>query len=94
MKRFVSKMVNMMREEMLFSWQGGPIILLQVGKIRFWSLYMSIDFIFHSPDNEKIGDENCLYIIVLTHCICVSVGSQILDKPLQVYHRRKNGLNN
>ncbi|XP_022638745.1 beta-galactosidase 9 isoform X1 [Vigna radiata var. radiata] len=30
MKRFVSKMVNMMREEMLFSWQGGPIILLQI----------------------------------------------------------------
>ena len=33
MKRFVSKLVNMMREEMLFSWQGGPIILLQVGKM-------------------------------------------------------------
>ncbi|KAL9325195.1 hypothetical protein ACSQ67_005840 [Phaseolus vulgaris] len=30
MKRFVSKVVNMMREEMLFSWQGGPIILLQI----------------------------------------------------------------
>ncbi|QCD83343.1 beta-galactosidase [Vigna unguiculata] len=30
MKRFVSKLVNMMREEMLFSWQGGPIILLQI----------------------------------------------------------------
>lgn len=30
MKRFVSKVVNLMREEMLFSWQGGPIILLQI----------------------------------------------------------------
>jgi hypothetical protein len=30
MKRFVSKVVNLMKEEMLFSWQGGPIILLQV----------------------------------------------------------------
>jgi len=33
MKRFVSKVVNMMREEKLFSWQGGPIILLQVGQV-------------------------------------------------------------
>ncbi|KAL2333822.1 hypothetical protein Fmac_015035 [Flemingia macrophylla] len=30
MKRFVTKVVNLMREEMLFSWQGGPIILLQI----------------------------------------------------------------
>ncbi|KAH1236768.1 Beta-galactosidase 9 [Glycine max] len=30
MKRFVSKVVNLMREERLFSWQGGPIILLQI----------------------------------------------------------------
>ncbi|CAK8578479.1 unnamed protein product [Lathyrus sativus] len=30
MKRFVSKVVDLMREEMLFSWQGGPIILLQI----------------------------------------------------------------
>ncbi|XP_057415650.1 beta-galactosidase 9 [Lotus japonicus] len=30
MKRFVSKVVNLMREEKLFSWQGGPIILLQI----------------------------------------------------------------
>ncbi|XP_058731711.1 beta-galactosidase 9 [Vicia villosa] len=30
MKRFVSKVVDLMREEKLFSWQGGPIILLQI----------------------------------------------------------------
>lgn len=30
MQRFVTKIVNLMREEMLFSWQGGPIILLQI----------------------------------------------------------------
>lgn len=30
MKQFVSKVVDLMREEKLFSWQGGPIILLQV----------------------------------------------------------------
>ncbi|PSS35673.1 Beta-galactosidase [Actinidia chinensis var. chinensis] len=30
MQRFVKKIVDLMREEMLFSWQGGPIILLQI----------------------------------------------------------------
>ncbi|KAG9447906.1 hypothetical protein H6P81_014034 [Aristolochia fimbriata] len=30
MKRFVKKIVDLMRQEMLFSWQGGPIILLQI----------------------------------------------------------------
>ncbi|KAF7837008.1 beta-galactosidase 9 [Senna tora] len=30
MKRFVTKVVNLMREEKLFSWQGGPIIMLQI----------------------------------------------------------------
>ncbi|KAA3480383.1 beta-galactosidase 9 isoform X1 [Gossypium australe] len=30
MQRFVTKIVDLMREEKLFSWQGGPIILLQV----------------------------------------------------------------
>ncbi|KAL2923335.1 Beta-galactosidase 9 [Bienertia sinuspersici] len=30
MRRFVTKIVNLMREERLFSWQGGPIILLQI----------------------------------------------------------------
>lgn len=30
MQRFVTKIVDLMREEMLFSWQGGPIIMLQV----------------------------------------------------------------
>ncbi|GAU32172.1 hypothetical protein TSUD_68430 [Trifolium subterraneum] len=30
MKRFVSKVVDLMKEEKLFSWQGGPIILLQI----------------------------------------------------------------
>ncbi|KAI7981427.1 Beta-galactosidase 9, partial [Camellia lanceoleosa] len=29
MQRFVKKIVDLMREEMLFSWQGGPIIMLQ-----------------------------------------------------------------
>nr|KJB72045.1 hypothetical protein B456_011G155500 [Gossypium raimondii] len=30
MQRFVTKIVDLMREEKLFSWQGGPIILLQI----------------------------------------------------------------
>ncbi|KAK8928579.1 Beta-galactosidase 15 [Platanthera zijinensis] len=30
MEKFVRKIVEMMKEEMLFSWQGGPIILLQI----------------------------------------------------------------
>ncbi|PON34329.1 Glycoside hydrolase [Parasponia andersonii] len=30
MQRFVKKVVDLMREEMLFSWQGGPIIMLQI----------------------------------------------------------------
>ncbi|XP_078441584.1 beta galactosidase 9 isoform X2 [Wolffia australiana] len=30
MKRFVMKIVDMMKQEMLFSWQGGPIILMQI----------------------------------------------------------------
>ncbi|KAF2288905.1 hypothetical protein GH714_022673 [Hevea brasiliensis] len=30
MQRFVKRIVDLMREEMLFSWQGGPIIMLQI----------------------------------------------------------------
>ncbi|XP_020247080.1 beta-galactosidase 15 isoform X3 [Asparagus officinalis] len=30
MKKFVKNIVNLMKQEMLFSWQGGPIILLQI----------------------------------------------------------------
>lgn len=30
MQRFVKRIVNLMREELLFSWQGGPIIMLQI----------------------------------------------------------------
>ncbi|PWA49525.1 D-galactoside/L-rhamnose binding SUEL lectin domain-containing protein [Artemisia annua] len=30
MKRFVKKIVDVMRDESLFSWQGGPIIMLQI----------------------------------------------------------------
>lgn len=30
MQRFVKKIVDLMREEKLFSWQGGPIIMLQI----------------------------------------------------------------
>uniref|UniRef100_A0A1D1XE55 Beta-galactosidase n=1 Tax=Anthurium amnicola TaxID=1678845 RepID=A0A1D1XE55_9ARAE len=30
MQRFVTKIVDLMRQEVLFSWQGGPIILLQI----------------------------------------------------------------
>ena len=30
MQRFVKKIVDLMREEMLLSWQGGPIIMFQV----------------------------------------------------------------
>ncbi|XP_057959150.1 beta-galactosidase 9 [Malania oleifera] len=30
MQRFVKMIVDLMREEMLFSWQGGPIIMLQI----------------------------------------------------------------
>lgn len=30
MEKFVRKIVSMMKEEKLFAWQGGPIILAQV----------------------------------------------------------------
>ncbi|XP_031496942.1 beta-galactosidase 9 isoform X2 [Nymphaea colorata] len=30
MERFVKKIIGLMKQEMLFSWQGGPIILLQI----------------------------------------------------------------
>ncbi|XP_050372236.1 LOW QUALITY PROTEIN: beta-galactosidase 9-like [Argentina anserina] len=30
MQKFVKKMVDLMREEELFSWQGGPVIMLQI----------------------------------------------------------------
>lgn len=30
MQRFVKKIVDLMREEMLLSWQGGPVIMMQV----------------------------------------------------------------
>lgn len=43
-----------MREEMLFSWQGGPIILLQVRReYGIWSLGLCalVDFIFHNLDD-------------------------------------------
>lgn len=36
MQRFVKKMVDLMRDEKLFSWQGGPVIMLQVVR-RFCS---------------------------------------------------------
>jgi hypothetical protein len=32
MQRFVEKIVSMMKSESLFEWQGGPIIMSQVGK--------------------------------------------------------------
>jgi hypothetical protein len=32
MQRFVEKIVSMMKSERLFEWQGGPIIMSQVGK--------------------------------------------------------------
>jgi hypothetical protein len=30
MQKFVTKIVDLMREEKLLSWQGGPIIMFQV----------------------------------------------------------------
>ena len=30
MERFVKKIVDLLRFEKLFSWQGGPVIMLQV----------------------------------------------------------------
>lgn len=38
MQRFVKKIVDLMRQEMLFSWQGGPIIMLQV----VWNFSMNM----------------------------------------------------
>ncbi|GMN62892.1 hypothetical protein TIFTF001_031971 [Ficus carica] len=39
MQRFVKKIVDLMREEKLFSWQGGPIIMLQVISSYNLSIY-------------------------------------------------------
>lgn len=38
MERFVKQIVDLMKQEMLFSWQGGPIILVQVN-----SAFMTIN---------------------------------------------------
>lgn len=35
MERYVKKIVDLMIAESLFSWQGGPIILLQVYEISY-----------------------------------------------------------
>ena len=45
MQSFVTKIVNIMKEEKLYSWQGGPIILQQVWKLfselTDWVYYFS-----------------------------------------------------
>ena len=47
MQRFVKKIVDLMREEMLFSWQGGPVIMLQVIAVKFEHEYISYwNFLF------------------------------------------------
>lgn len=62
MKRFVTKVVNLMREEMLFSWQGGPIILLQVRReYGVWALCALVDT---SQFNTYIKNPNCLHVSV------------------------------
>lgn len=46
MQRFVKKIVDLMREEKLFSWQGGPIIMLQVISSYNLSIYNTdLDFV-------------------------------------------------
>lgn len=55
MQRFVKKIVDLMREEKLFSWQGGPIIMLQV--VRDPSVYsidwiVSMYFLFSWPHSD------------------------------------------
>lgn len=47
MQRFVSRIVEMMKEEMLFSWQGGPIILLQVGYLLSGFMFEFLSIIFN-----------------------------------------------
>lgn len=47
MQRFAKKIVDMMKEENLFSWQGGPIILTQVKiTLRIVILFFIYAFIF------------------------------------------------
>jgi hypothetical protein len=43
MQTFVTKIVNIMKEEKLYSWQGGPIILQQV-----WKLFLELTDWFYS----------------------------------------------
>lgn len=47
MQRFAKKIVDLMKEENLFSWQGGPIILTQVKiTLRIVILFFIYAFIF------------------------------------------------
>ncbi|XP_040997071.1 beta-galactosidase 9 isoform X3 [Juglans microcarpa x Juglans regia] len=49
MERFVEKIVKLMREEMLFSWQGGPIIMLQIE-----NEYGNIESEYHQGGKEYV----------------------------------------
>ncbi|KAG2726457.1 hypothetical protein I3760_01G114000 [Carya illinoinensis] len=49
MERFVKKIVKLMREEMLFSWQGGPIIMLQIE-----NEYGDIESAYHQRGKEYV----------------------------------------
>lgn len=49
MQKFTTMIVNMMKSQKLFESQGGPIILSQVLKAKFWSvassqLYFYLDY--------------------------------------------------
>lgn len=45
MERFVKKIVDLMMAESLFSWQGGPIILLQV--LKFLTLNHQLEYDYY-----------------------------------------------
>ena len=64
MQQFVKKIVDLMREEMLFSWQGGPIIMLQViiqTQLTDWNQLVGLN-VFEPPyafvrlHNGNLGD--------------------------------------
>lgn len=41
MQNFTTKIVRMMKDENLFAWQGGPIIMAQVNLYK-WDIFLSL----------------------------------------------------
>lgn len=57
MEKFVRKIVSMMKDEGLYAWQGGPIILSQV--IFFFFFHIFTWFL----SNDSVQTAHCLLLL-------------------------------